>query len=211
VSQPPHREWPADMPDGYVDLPPGKIASVVTYLEMRRPPSVSARAEALGNIDIRHVKHVSVPRYRALFRAVGADWLWFSRLEMDDDALARVLQDPAVDVLVVTAHGRDAGFAEVDARGAPDVEISFFGVTPDQIGRGVGRTLMDRALARAWQRGASRVWLHTCTLDHPRALSFYERAGFVPFKRAIEVADDPRLRGVLPDSCAPQVPLLRPR
>jgi hypothetical protein len=89
------------------------------------------------------------------------------------------------------------------------VEISFFGLYAQAIGNRLGRPFMDALLDRAWSSNPSRVWVHTCTLDSPVALPFYLKCGFTAYKRAIEVADDPRLRGVLPQSAAPQVPIIR--
>jgi GNAT superfamily N-acetyltransferase len=81
-------------------------------------------------------------------------------------------------------------------------------LTADLLGRGAGRHLMEHSLAAAWDSAPERVWVHTCTLDHPRALSFYLKAGFSPYKRAIEIADDPRLTGELPSTVAPHIPLI---
>jgi hypothetical protein len=64
-------------------------------------------------------------------------------------------------------------------------------------------------LNRAWDGSVARVWLHTCTLDCSAALSFYMKCGFRPYKRAIEVANDPRIRGMLSEDAAPQVPIIR--
>jgi ribosomal protein S18 acetylase RimI-like enzyme len=79
---------------------------------------------------------------------------------------------------------------------------------PEAIGSGLGRFLIGAAIERAFSRPIQRLWLHTCTLDHPGALAFYMRAGFVPYRRAIEVADDPRLYGALPLTAAPQIPII---
>jgi hypothetical protein len=89
----------------------------------------------------------------------------------------------------------------------PDIEIAFIGLVKDAIGRGAGRYLLGKGLDIAWSHRPARVLLHTCTLDHPRALTFYQAAGFIPYKRAIEVADDPRLTGTLPRGAAPHVPV----
>jgi hypothetical protein len=53
------------------------------------------------------------------------------------------------------------------------------------------------------------MWVHTCSLDHPGAVAFYTRSGFTPYALMIEVADDPRLTGHLPESAGPHVPLIR--
>ena len=196
----------SNLENGYTDLPPGKLAAVVTYLEMRTPPITPPRRA--GDFNIRRVVEPKLDWYRNLFRAIGEPWLWFSRLRMSDDELRAILNNEAVDVFLLTHHGKDAGLLELDRRHMPDIEISFFGVVPEFIGKGAGRALLDFCLAAAWQHQPQRVWLHTCTLDHPGALSFYLNAGFVPYKRAIEIANDPRLTGDLPRNAAPQVPIL---
>jgi GNAT superfamily N-acetyltransferase len=195
------------IPDGYTDLPAGKIASVVTYLEMRRSPEITAESESYGWVLKPHPTP-DVDWYRRLFRTVGQDWLWFSRLQMTDEELRAIIHDSRIDVFALEFEGREVGILELDRREMPDIELAFIGLTHGLIGRGAGRFLMDRALQIAWSHQPARVLVHTCTLDHPRALDFYRKAGFVPYKRAIEVADDPRMDGTLPGTAAPSVPIL---
>ena len=194
--------------DGYTPLAPGKIASVVTYLEMTERPENLAVSPSSG-LSLRRVLEPDLGWYRKLYRAVGEDWLWFSRLRMSDDELARILHDPLVELFALSSNNQDRGLLELDCRSAPDVEIASFGMTADMMGQGVGRYFMAEALAAAWAHSPQRVWLHTCTLDHARALAFYIKAGFVPYKRAIEVSDDPRITGEIPLSAAGQVPIIR--
>jgi GNAT superfamily N-acetyltransferase len=104
--------------------------------------------------------------------------------------------------------GRDEGLLELDFREPGQCEIGMFGVTAKLVGTSGGRWLMNRALEIAWSRPVTRVWLHTCTFDHPAALAFYQRTGFRPFRRQIEVADDPRLDGTAPRSVARHVPVI---
>ena len=103
---------------------------------------------------------------------------------------------------------KDAGLLELDFRGDAGCELAFFGLTPDQVGGQAGRWLMNEALTRAWDEDIWRLFVHTCTLDHPKALAFYIRSGFTPYKRCVEVSADARLTGHLPKSSAPQIPLL---
>ena len=196
-----------NLSDGYTDLPHGKIASVVTYLEMRERPVLTPVEPPVG-LSFRRVLKPDLDWYRKLYRAVGEDWLWFSRLRMNDAELAAILYDPNVELYALAGHGEDKGLLELDCRTSPDVEIASFGLTSELVGQGAGRYLMACALEAAWARSPQRVWLHTCTLDSARALSFYVKAGFVPYKRAIEISDDPRLSGEIPRSAAPQVPLI---
>ena len=195
------------LPDGLSAIPAGKVAAVVTHLEMRTPPEYAV-ARPFASVSIRRVENPEPGWYRTLFRRIGADWLWFSRLLLDDTALAAILQSPEVDVFTVESGGPDRGMAELDRRGFPEIEVAFFGLAPELIGRGVGAWLMSVALETAWSHQPNRVTVHTCTLDHPGALSFYRRCGFVPYRRSIEIADDPRLMGILPRTSAPHIPII---
>jgi len=192
---------------GLTAVPKGKVAAVVTSLEMTERPDLSPPNPPAG-IDLRLVDAPEGDWYRSLFRAVGGDWLWSSRLRLDDGELAAILADRGVEVHVVRANGVEIGLLELGFRTAGVAEISFFGIVPGHRGKGLGRWMMDEALTRAWREGIGRVWLHTSTLDSPVALPFYRSRGFVPFSFQIEVIDDPRLTGLLPRSAAPQVAIL---
>jgi len=202
------------IPDGYTDLAPGKIASVVTYLEMLERPrlaDVSSSRILSSEVQLRQVRNPGLDWYRAMYRRAGAQWFWFSRLEMTDEQLAAVLHCPTSELFVAEREGNEIGIAELDRSKSqpPDVEITSFALFPEAIGKGLGRPFLTKLLDQAWDDSAARVWLHTCTLDGPAALSFYIKCGFRPYKRAIEVADDPRIRGILPEDAAPQVPIIR--
>jgi len=195
------------MENGYTDLPPGKLAAVVTYLEMCSPLPPDLHPTML-EYDIRLVEKPDLAWYLRLYREIGGRWLWFSRLRMSDDQLRAILHHPEIDVFVLSHNEVDAGLLEFDRRRMPDIEILYFGVTPSHIGTGVGRALLDYGLAAEWQHHPQRIWLHTCTWDHPNAVAFYMRAGFVAYKRGLEITDDPRLTGELPRDAAPDVPIL---
>jgi GNAT superfamily N-acetyltransferase len=197
--------------DGYTDLAPGKIASVVTYLEMlERPRLPDAPApEGQTRVCLRREPNPELGWYRDLMRRAGAQWMWFSRLAMNDDQLAAVLHSSTTEVSVAEVEGREIGMAELDRSASPNVEIASFALFAEAIGKGFGRAFMTSLRRQAWDESTTRVWLHTCTLDSPLALGFYIKCGFRPYKRAIEVADDPRLRGILPEDAAPQVPIIR--
>lgn len=194
------------IPDGYTDLAPGKIAAVVTYLEMLERP-VAAKASI--SVKLRAIKDPDLHWYRGVFHRVGEEWLWWSRLEMSDAQLSAVLNAPTTELFIAESDGTEIGMAELDRSQPGQVEISFFGLFAHAIGNYLGRPFMNALLEQAWTDSTSRVWVHTCTLDSPVALPFYVKCGFKPYKRAIEIADDPRIRGVLPESAAPQVPIIR--
>ena len=194
------------LPDGYSDVPAGKIAAVVTHLEMTERPA--PRPDPAGDWSLRRVETPDLDWFRDLYRRIGEEWSWFSRLRMTDAELAAIIQSPSVEVHALVHEGRDEGLLELDFRSAGQCVIAFFGVTAKLIGSGAVRWLMNRALKLAWPRPVKRVWVHTCTFDHPAALAFYQRSGFRPFRRQIEVADDPRLVGTAPRHVAKHVPII---
>ena len=194
------------LPDGYSDVPAGKIAAVVTHLEMTERPA--PRPDPPGAWTLRRVETPGLDWFRDLYRRIGEEWLWFSRLQMSDADLAGIIQPPSSEIHALVHDGRDEGLLHLDFRQPGQCELSMFGVTAKLVGSGAGRWLMNRALERAWSQPITRVWLHTCTFDHPSALAFYQRSGFRPFRRQIEISDDPRLDGTAPRSVARHVPII---
>jgi GNAT superfamily N-acetyltransferase len=195
--------------DGYTDVPAGRIAAVVTWLAMRTPAPARPEVEAPG-WTLQREMQPDLAWYRDLFRRVGEDWLWFSRLTMSDAELAAILHDPRVEVYALWHEGRAEGLLELDFREEGTCELAFFGLTPALLGTGAGRWMMNRAIACAWAQPIQRFQVHTCTLDHPGAVAFYLRSGFTAIRRQIEISPDPRLEGLAALTAAPHVPLIRP-
>jgi GNAT superfamily N-acetyltransferase len=193
-----------------IPVDPAEIATIVTTLEMRERPR--PRPMPPSPLSLSAWKMPDLAKYRTLFRRVGAPWLWFSRLVMDDATLAAIVHDPAVAVFaVVDRAGIEVGMLELDHRQPGACEISYFGLIPELAGQGHGGWLIAQALMRAWTTQVDRVWVHTCTLDHPAALNFYRKQGFEAVSRAIETFPDPRDLGILPEEAAPQSPRLTNR
>ena len=194
--------------DGLHDVPNGKVAMVVTHLEMRRPMQVQPVPSPDG-VKLRQVQP-DLAWYRDIFTRVGAlDWLWYGRLKMADAELSAILSDPKVAFYTLTRNGRDYAMLELDFREDGQCELAYFGLTSDLIGTGSGRYLMNEAIRLAWAQNITRFHVHTCTIDSNQALPFYIRSGFTPYRRQIEIDDDPRLIGLLPEAAAPHVPLIR--
>ena len=190
----------------YEPVSGGDLAAVVTYLEMTQPPEHDVQ---YSKLSLNRIAAPQPEHYRELFRLIGSRWLWFSRLIIDDAHLAEIIQHPKVELYsIVDEENREVGMLELDFRTAGECELAFIGLIPEFTGQGHGRWLLAEAVRLAWREGVDRVHVHTCSLDHPAALGAYRRAGFVPFKRAVERFPDPRLLGFLTKDCAPQIPLL---
>jgi len=193
--------------NGQYDIPPGKLSVVVTYLEMREPAALRLGPDVDG-LTLRRVKDPDLSWYRDLFRRVGADeWLWFSRLVMGDAELGAILNDPKVHLFAAHKDGQDEGLLELDFRVDAECELAFFGTTRALMGIGAGRMMMNHAIKSAWAEPINRLHVHTCTADHPAALGFYQRSGFVTVRQQIDIEDDPRLTGLMPRNSGPHIPI----
>jgi len=195
--------------DGFHDVPSGKIAAVVTSLEMHAPPPLRPEVEGVG-WTLARLGDPTAEEYLQLYSAVGQDWLWFTRLVTPREQLLAAIRDPRVEVYRFEAGGAEVGILELDFRQDGECELAYFGVSSGLVGGGAARWMMNRAVQRAWSQRIRRFWVHTCTLDHPGAPEFYIRSGFQPFRRQIEIADDPRLAGLAPLDSAAHVPVIRP-
>ena len=191
---------------GYHDVPAGHTASIVTHLQMQS--QAPARPEATLPLKLERVTTPDVHWYRALFRLVGADHLWFGRLTQTDDELAAILSNPLVHIYRLVDGAKEVGLLELDFRQPNDCELAYFCLAASHVGGGAGRWLMNRAIKLAWAESIDRFHVHTCTLDHPKALDFYIRSGFTPYKRQIEIEQDPRALGLLPKTAAPHIPII---
>jgi ribosomal protein S18 acetylase RimI-like enzyme len=197
--------------DLYPALRPGKLRQVVTFMEMTEPPwgegAVPANPPPRVDASAVLIGEASLGDYRALHRTVGEAWLWWERRMMSDAALGAILNAPGIEIRYLYVGSEVVGFSELDRGGAGEVKLAYFGVAPPFIGAGLGRYLLQETLAAAWASRPRRVWLHTCDHDHPRAVAFYRRAGFRPYRIEEVVIDDPRGLGLLPADAAPQIPL----
>jgi GNAT superfamily N-acetyltransferase len=197
-----------------IAVPPGQLATVVTSLHMLQPPpAATAPVRSALKLERWHAP-VDLARYRCLFHEIGEPWLWRGRLVLSEAELSAILDDPDVEVHVAARRdGTPVGLLELDFRVGGEFELAYFGLAPGMTGNGHGAWLMAHAMRLGWSGGETRrpitrAWVHTCDLDHPSALGFYQREGFVPFRREVEIFPDPRQTGIHPRETAPRVPLL---
>jgi GNAT superfamily N-acetyltransferase len=172
------------------------VAVEVTFLRMDRPPEGPRPATPPG-AQVVLAERCTVGFYRYLYDGVGRHHVWWLRRTLADEQLAGILDDPANSVHVLMHHGEPAGFYELDRRNRPVVNLSYFGLLPHALGRGMGRALLRHAVEAAWNTGGTRAMtVNTCTADHPRALPNYLAAGFRPVRAVREVWQVPMRLGL---------------
>lgn len=162
----------------------------ITYLQMLEPPPAppTLPADAL----IMHAVKPTVSFYRYLYNTIGEPWLWFERRRISDDALAKLICVSSIEVYVLYIDGVPAGYGELDVSHAAETKLVYFGLLPEFIGRGYGKRFLQHLCHLAWREHTERVWVHTCNLDHPRALSVYQSVGFVAYDQHEHRIIDPR-------------------
>ena len=154
--------------------------TTTTFLEMHRPAALPAQEPSAG-VDIRQVLAPDPSLNARLYASVGADYRWVDRLRWSEDEWRRYVARPDLETWLMTDGGTPAGYFELLQQGGGEetsVEIAYFGLLPGFIGRGLGATLLAAAIRRGWELPASRVWLHTSSLDHRHALANYLARGF---------------------------------
>lgn len=154
------------------------------YLQMfARPDQVVSLPR--DDLHILHSRRPTIAWYRFLYDAVGRDWNWTSRKKLSDSALSAIIHDPRDEIHVLFVDGVPAGFVELDRRVEGEIEITQFGLMPEFIGQGSGKYFLQWSIDRAWSYNPKRLWLHTCTEDHPAAIPNYLKAGFAVYKEEV--------------------------
>lgn len=166
----------------------GRLPVRITYLELAHSDWTRRGQKPDLEVGLTPVDAPTVALYRELYDRVGRPWLWYERRLLSDAALAALLATPGHEFHVARHEGAPVGYFELQ-----DAEIVFFGLTLDYIGRRIGPWLLDRAIERSFARGAARVILNTNSLDHPKALDTYRKAGFQPVRSETRELQDPRV------------------
>jgi GNAT superfamily N-acetyltransferase len=188
------------LPGGVLMEPFTRVGVTVTFLRMDRKPADAAPALPAG-LQLVRLASPTVAFYRYLYDTVGADYVWWLRRTMPDAELTALLAHPQVSIHVLYGGGEPAGFFELDGRGWPDMNLSYFGLMPRCVGTGAGPAFLGQAIAEAWRRQPRGMTVNTCTADHKRALPTYLRAGFRPVRQVREIWNVPVRLGLrIPDA-----------
>lgn len=160
--------------------------SITTYyLEMHARPERTVQSPRDG-LTVLRVQHPSAAYYRFFYESVGSSYNWNRCRERSDEDLAALIDQPDIELYVLHVNGSPAGFAELNGCGTQEIELRYFGLFPEQIGRGLGPWFLQWMIDQVWSGNPERFWLHTCTRDHPAALPMYQQAGFVLYDETID-------------------------
>jgi GNAT superfamily N-acetyltransferase len=149
----------------------------ITYLEMTGTSEI-VPFDGERRLNVLRAEIPCPELNRFFYVAVGADWWWHDRLDWGRERWLGWLDRPELETWIGYLQGTPVGYFELESQPGGQVQIAYFGLLPSFIGRGLGAELLAAAAERAWQLAETRVWVHTCTLDHPRALPNYQARGF---------------------------------
>jgi len=168
-----------------------RVPTTVTFLEMASKPAVIPPPQPKGKVAILKSENPPIHFYRYLYDAIGRDYKWVDRKKLSDEAIGKIIHDPAVELYVLYCEGCPAGMAELDFRDMDGAQLAYFGLMPEFIGRRLGFFFLYHAVMNAWSRPIGKFLVNTCTLDHPRALPLYQRMGFKPYAREARYIEMP--------------------
>ncbi|MEM9898215.1 MAG: GNAT family N-acetyltransferase [Pseudomonadota bacterium] len=157
------------------------IEVTITYLRQKERPAKTIPHPPRPGAAILKASRIPVHYYRYLYDLIGGPYNWVSRRVMDDDALSGIIHDEQVFIYILYIDGAPGGFCELDFRETPRMDLKFFGLAPDAIGKGWGGYFLGQCLSIAWDLAPTEIHLETCTLDHRAALPLYQKFGFEAF------------------------------
>jgi GNAT superfamily N-acetyltransferase len=160
-----------------------KDPEITYYLEMRSPDELRPKACSFPDFRIAECRIKLFPFNRWLYDQVGDDWQWFDKRSWTDDAWRNYAEAGNLRTWVGYMDGTPAGYYELEKQENDTIQIAYFGLLKPFIARGLGGYLLTHAITSAWEWGARRVWVHTCTLDHPNALRNYQARGMKVYRQ----------------------------
>jgi GNAT superfamily N-acetyltransferase len=161
-----------------------------TYLQLTDPAQFRPAFGHFPDVAVARVPHPTAALYRSCYQTVGEAYHWRDRWNWSDAQMGSHLAKPEIFIHVAERGGRFAGWYELRSVAEDaSVEIAYFGLAPDAIGQGLGKHLLSCAVRDAWALGPGRVWVHTCTLDHPHAIPNYEARGFTAYRTEVYTVD----------------------
>ena len=162
-----------------------KLDYVVTYLEMEACPSYDWPHLPLGSsAALLKADEPPVWWFLTLYDAVGRDYAWEDVHEKEHEEIRDWLQSDRMSLYTLLEHGWPQGFFLLEEWDGGVIDLAYFGMVPEAVGKGLGGWLLKTAILTAWDReGTTKLTVNTCTLDHPRALALYQKVGFKPVRR----------------------------
>ena len=155
----------------------------IWYLEMLKPEELQPKALPTETQLVKFGPALPAMN-RFFYLEVGKFWQWTGKLSWTEEQWRDWVDRKEHQTWMLLYQGTPAGYFELDTQGR-DVELAYFGLMPPFVGKGLGGGLLSAAIENAWGPETSRVWVHTCSLDHPNALNNYQARGFQIYRETL--------------------------
>lgn len=153
------------------------VATTTWWLQMKSKP-LYVPEELPEKCGVGLLKYPGNDYYLSLYKAVGGDYNWVDRTLLSKEELEKILMSENTEIYILTCNDEPAGFVEFNLTNQQETEIVYFGIGNVFRGRKLGLPFLQWAIHKAWERKITRLWLHTCDLDHKAALPLYMKVGF---------------------------------
>jgi len=154
------------------------VKQTVFYLELVRPGRVPAIKAPKPPVIVRRIQAPRPELNRLFYLTIGRNWHWVDRSNWSIEDWRKLIERQDYETWIAYRSTTAVGYFELDFQDCQNPEIVYLGVMPGFDGQGLGQYLLQKAVRRVWRQGARRVWLHTCSHDHPAALHIYQKNGF---------------------------------
>lgn len=161
------------------------------YLEMTDPRELRGGSKGTADLEVLQAQVPCPELNRFFYASIGGNWYWIDKLPWTYEQWRAYVSRPELETWIGYHRGTPAGYFELEALPQTGVEIAYFGLLPQFVGRGLGAALLTATIERAWALKPQRVWVHTCTLDHPSALANYKARGFRVYQEETEEKELP--------------------
>ncbi|HPG38860.1 MAG TPA: GNAT family N-acetyltransferase [bacterium] len=168
-----------------------KMTITTWSLEMHTFDELRPSRQVNSDFHIIRVEQPYPAFNKFLYSEVGKDWFWIDKLSWSHDQWHKYVDRPELETWVGYLHGAPAGYYELEKQPGTQIELVYFGILPPYYGQGLGGILLTHAIIRAWSMKPKRVWVHTCSHDHPAALQNYLARGFVLYNETVEEKELP--------------------
>lgn len=182
------------------------IKTKITYMDMTGGLARSGQDTELNEYTLHLEKKPNVEWYIDSYRTIGRDYIWNYRPGQTIEDIRNIIQSDNCEIYTLCKGDAAIGMAELDVSDPKNIEIVHFGLIPAFVGQGIGQKFLLQIITMLWARQPDRIWLSTCGLDHPQAISFYQNAGFMIFKTTDGVFKDYRYSDFYTLEDAPQIP-----
>lgn len=156
------------------------------YLEIKDLKDLNEGKKLSNDYSLNLVDPIDFQLNKFFYKNIGNSHEWIDRLTWSEEKWINYVSSENVKTYILKHKNDLAGFFELIFHlEKKETEIAYFGVLKEYQNKKLGSYLLSEAIKISFSIGTSRVWVHTCSLDHKNALNNYLSRGMKIFKSEI--------------------------